>query len=106
MATMFLAGAHPETPAVVLQQLYRLRNAAEHHRDLGYALDDLPETDRVPVATHRVRQAETLARVMYRQLLTMPTETREHWISEASISAFWAQPEPNRRAIWGETYTL
>ncbi len=107
-ATTFLAGPPPAgaAGAVILQQLYRLRNAAEHHRDLSYALDDLPEPDRVLVANRRVRQAETLARVLYRRLLTMPTATREHWMSDASISAFWTRPELERRAIWGEHHAF
>jgi hypothetical protein len=93
-------------PSDVLRQLYNLRSAAEHHGDLDKPLGHLPTADRFEVANRRVRQAEALARSLFRRLLSVRSAYLHQFRDDDSFRRFWSQPSWVRRSIWGEGIDL
>jgi hypothetical protein len=90
----------------VLTDLYRLRNIAEHHGTLDRALPDVPAAQRFAVADRRVRQAEGLARFVYRRVLQVRAGYLDLTQDDASLARFWRQSQWVRSAIWGAGFDL
>ena len=100
-----LVRATPDAGQVLLD-LYRLRNVTEHHGDLDRGLPDISAAQRSKLADRRVRQAEGLARFVYRQLLKVRTGYLDLTRDDESIARFWSQDSWVRRASWGEGFDL
>jgi len=92
-------------PIPLLRELYQLRNIAEHHGDLERGLPNVAKGKRIQVATRRARQAEALARAVYRRAFTGVGHF-DLFRDEESITHFWNQPPPARRAIWGDGFEI
>lgn len=93
----------PDTPdpTEILKQMYQLRNAAEHLRDLDWGLPTALASDRQWVAMLRLRQVEALCRMVYRKLFMLKTDYLEHFRDDESITQFWSQPRD-----WGEPFNM
>lgn len=86
----------------ILWESYEMRCDVEHvHAGDRYLREHYGEDDIERIAALRVRQMEVLARESYRRILTS-AEVRAHFETEASLDAFWAMDENDRRQIWGE----
>lgn len=94
-------GSQTET---VLQQMYDLRSAAEHHRRfdtrtlIGVAN---PET----VAMQRTRQAEAFARELYRRFMTGKDDLSASFKNDDSIENLWSKSDELNR-IWGSPFNI
>ena len=88
---------------ITLQQIYDLRSAQEHHRPFDQRA--LPgETDPDSVAWRRTRQAETLAREMFKRFLAGPIDHISQFRDENTLNQFWS----NRDVIkaWGSPFDI
>lgn len=88
----------------LLQELYLLRNAAEHMNPFQPVLAKYaPDID--AVASLRVYQALTLANVVYSRILTDP-KLQQTFASDASTEAFWQQPWADQVKLWGPSVDI
>ena len=81
-----------------LRQLYRLRSANEHMRDLHSVLEGV--SDPAKVLAVRCLEAETLASGVFARILT-DGDLRQHFVSDSSIQQFWRASDSERRRLWG-----
>lgn len=96
---------HPD-PGALLMELYQLRNIAEHHGDLDRGLPNVPPAQRAQVADRRVRQAECLARAVYRKIFRVRSGFLDLFRDDASIIRFWSEPAWIRRRILGKPFDV
>ena len=75
-------------PSEVLRQHYNLRGAIEHHGDIDKPLDHFPAANRLEIANRRVRQAEALARSLYRRLLSVQSGYLYYFRDDDTIRRF------------------
>jgi hypothetical protein len=93
--------------AETMLQLYDLRSAAEHHRIFDQkAFKNLPKTSNPnEVALRRTRQAEALARELYRRFLGRRPSNLSAFRDEASQDAFWSNLSSALK-VWGALFDL
>jgi len=90
---------HPENKTT-LQQIYDLRSAQEHHRPFDQRA--LPgETDPDSVAWRRTRQAEALAREMFRRFLA-ERDCSNYFRDESTLNLFWSNSDAIK--AWGSLF--
>lgn len=87
---------------ITLQQIYDLRSAQEHHRPFERALPG--ETDPDSVAWRRTRQAETLAREMFKRFLAGPTDHISQFRDENTLNQFWSNKDVIK--AWGSPFDI
>lgn len=86
-----------------LQQIYNLRSAQEHHRPFDQRA--LPnETDPDSVAWRRTRQAEALARELFKKFISENQGFLNHFRNESSLELFWSNGEVTQ--AWGSPFDL
>ena len=86
----------------ILYEAYEMRCDVEHvHAADRFLKANYPEDQIETIAGIRTRQIEVLARESYRRILTN-SDIRAHFETEATLDAFWALNEDERRKIWGE----
>jgi len=91
------------TPKNALEEMYRLRNKAEHHEYFEDAklCGGKPED----AARSRVSQAEALCVELYRRLFTKNADFLRLYETGASIENFWSNDSLVRKQ-WGEPFVL
>jgi hypothetical protein len=95
----FFAGRKPNDVSL-LNELYELRNAAEHLNPMNDKLLAYPRHDRDNIKGLRTLQAELLASFVYRKVLTS-NHLLPHFVSDETIDAFWANDTAQLIADWG-----
>lgn len=91
-------GANPLAETIV-GECYELRSKGEHLLDWEDALMGYPSTQREEIARRRMRQAETLARHVYRRILTSAAHAAD--FADKAIDGYWIRPEQDRMTRWG-----
>jgi hypothetical protein len=92
-----------ETP-IALQQIYKLRSAAEHH--LPFDQTALPGVKNAEeVAMQRTRQAEALARELYRRFLAENEDCLQHFNDDSALNSLWSNTAELKR-IWGNPFDV
>jgi len=90
---------------MVLQELYRLRNAQEHLNEIRAVIVANSDQEAWRLISLRGYQAEQLALAAYRRLLTTP-ELLARFESDESTAAFWNLSVGERCIVWGEPFDL
>jgi hypothetical protein len=100
----FFAGRKPQH-AILLEELYDLRSAAEHLNPLNDNLNKYAPHERDKIKALRTYQAELLAAFVYRKILTTPT-LLSNFIDDSAIDQMWKQNASQLIALWGNTIDL
>jgi hypothetical protein len=88
----------------LLEELYLLRNAAEHMNPFQPVLAKYaPDID--AVASLRVYQALTLANEVYSRILTNPN-LQQTFASDARTEGFWQRPWADQVEVWGPSVDI
>ena len=98
---LFVGPRHHET----IGHLYDLRSQVEHMNEISLTASDLRAADLEELAAIRQFQAESLARHVYRRILSTP-KLLAHFSSDQGIADFWSLTTREREAAWGETLDL
>ncbi len=101
-----LLSADPQ-PVTVLQQMYDLRSAAEHHRPFDTrALSGVAAAD--AVAMQRTRQAEAFARELFRRFFAEDEDCLQHFKDDDALNLLWSDTSDTAelKRIWGSPFDL
>jgi hypothetical protein len=94
------ARAGNDTRALLLEA-FDMRSDTEHLHEWDRAVQGYAADQREDVCWQRTRQIEQLACDAYARLLR-DAALREHFRTEAAISAFWKLPDDKRQLQWGK----
>lgn len=97
------AGNNAKAQAL-LEELYLLRNAAEHMNPFQPVLAKYG-SDIDAIAALRLYQALTLANVVYSRILTDPN-LQQRFASDASTEEFWQQLWADQVKVWGKSLDI
>ncbi len=89
----------------LLQELYRLRNAAEHLNPFDTVFPRYAANELEQIALHRTLQAEALARHVYVRVLSS-RELTNQFSEDSWLDSLWAMPHHEIRAAWGKPIDL
>jgi hypothetical protein len=103
-AATFLSRPEEQDTRLMLLQMYKLRNVAEHHRRFDRrALADVADPE--IVAIRRTRQAEVFAREIYRRFLGTEVNHLPVFQSDDTLEEFWSDKDRVRNT-WGSPLDL
>jgi hypothetical protein len=94
------ARAGDDTRALLLEA-FAMRSDTEHVNPWDKAMQDYPTDQWEDICLQRTRQMEQLACDAYSRLLR-DAGLRDHFRTDAAISAFWKLPDDQRRPLWGK----
>jgi hypothetical protein len=88
----------------VLQQMYELRSAAEHHRPFDTrTLSGVTDPD--AVAMQRTRQADAFARELFRRFFAENEDCLQHFKDDSALNSLWSNTAELKR-IWGNPFDV
>jgi hypothetical protein len=103
-AATFLSRPDEQDSRLMLLQMYKLRNVAEHHRRFDRrALADVADPE--IVAMRRTRQAEVFAREIYRRFLGTEVSHLHVFQNDDALDEFWKDRD-RVRSTWGSPLDL
>ncbi len=95
-----LFSGNTRNSVALLEELYELRNNAEHLHRLDHVLASNRENERERIALRRAYQAQLLASHVYERIFS-DQQLQRLFATDAGIDAFWATPWPQQVQTWG-----